>query len=71
MTTFTSEDLYTAIEAWRLGIINHMLQLERFVPIPMLAYTIVQSAKPSDYEVMSDADVVDLIIQEAQIRSQV
>jgi hypothetical protein len=71
MTTFTSDDIYTAIEAWRLEIINHMLELDRFIPVPSMAFDLVKLAKPSDYDVMSETEIVDLIIQEAQIRSQI
>lgn len=67
--SISSYDTNNEVQSWRIEIVNHMMELDKFVPVPRLAFELVNKANPDDYECMSETDTVDLIIQEAQIRS--
>lgn len=66
MTTFTSEDLATALTKWRADLHDELCALRELgIPIPDRAFNICLGADPVDYEGMSNSDAVDLIVAQA------
>jgi hypothetical protein len=70
MTTFTSEDLATALAKWRHDLHDELCQLRELgIPIPDRAFAICLSAEPSDYEPMGVSETVDCIIDQARLEA--
>jgi len=68
MTTFTSEDLATALLKWRADLHDELCALRELgIPVPDKAFAMCLNVDPADYESMSNSEAVDLIIQLAQV----
>lgn len=63
MTTFTSEDLNSALRRWREDLLDELVQLRALgIPVPDRAFDLAKLALPADYQEMDNTDVCDLLI---------